>query len=269
MECGKPLFQNCLGCGYDNPSVARYCTECGQSLNVLDKVNPATNTEVVLDKANIAPEQRTERKKVTVLFADIVGSTTLIDGRDAEEALDIFKPVLRAMTEAVNQHGGQVVKELGDGIMAVFGAPISQADHAIRACSSALTMQSAAQDHARRIKRQSNVVIQIRVGINSGSAVVTMAGHLHGAVTDITSPMVHLASRMESTANPGAINLSENSYRRIQNEFDCHALGLKQVKGFSEPISVYTLIRHKIQPEMAHSPKLGRQNLHLLVEMTN
>ena len=146
-----------------------------------------------------------ERKQVTVLFADLKGSMELLADRDPEEARKLLDPVLERMMEAVHRYEGTVNQVMGDGIMALFGAPLAHEDHAVRACYAALRMQETVKQYADEVRRSHAAVVKIRVGLNSGEVVVRAIGSdLHMDYTAV-GQTTHLAARMEQLADPGAI----------------------------------------------------------------
>src|SRR5499427_5227910 len=148
-----------------------------------------------------------ERKLVTVLFADLKGSMELLADRDPEEARQLLDPVLERMMDAVHRYEGTVNQVMGDGIMALFGAPLAHEDHAVRACYAALAMQDALRAYSEEVRRTHGVEVQIRVGLNSGEVVVRAIGNdLHMDYSAI-GETTHLAARMEQLAPPGSIRL--------------------------------------------------------------
>ena len=149
-----------------------------------------------------------ERKQVTVLFADLKGSMELLADRDPEEARQLLDPVLEHMMAAVHRYEGTVNQVMGDGIMALFGAPIAHEDHAVRACYAALAMQAAIRTYAEEVRRAHGITVQMRVGLNSGDVVVRAIGNdLHMDYSAI-GQTTHLAARMEQLATPGSILLT-------------------------------------------------------------
>src|SRR5262249_5094257 len=149
-----------------------------------------------------------ERKQVTVLFADLKGSMELLADRDPEEARQLLDPVLERMMAAVHRYEGTVNQVMGDGIMALFGAPLAHEDHAVRACYAALAMQAAVKQYAAEVQRSHGVPVQIRVGLNTGEVVVRAIGSdLHMDYTAV-GQTTHLAARMEQMALPGSILLT-------------------------------------------------------------
>ncbi|MGH8068977.1 MAG: adenylate/guanylate cyclase domain-containing protein [Candidatus Entotheonellia bacterium] len=183
-----------------------------------------------------------ERKQVTVLFADVKGSTELIEGLDPEEARKLLDPVLHAMMEAVHRYEGTVNQVLGDGIMALFGAPLAHEDHALRACYAALAMQAAMHRSAKAVRRSHGVEVQIRVGLNSGEVVVRATGNdLHMDYSAV-GQTTHLAARMEQLAPPGSIRLTAATLRLVEGLVQVNALGPVPVKGLTEPVEVFELV---------------------------
>jgi class 3 adenylate cyclase/tetratricopeptide (TPR) repeat protein len=183
-----------------------------------------------------------ERKQVTVLFADIKDSTELIKGLDPEAVQKLLDPALHCMMDAVHRFEGTVNQVLGDGIMALFGAPIAHEDHALRACYAALAMQAVMRDYTEDVRRTHGLELRIRVGLNAGEVVVrTIRNDLHmdySAVGETT----HLAARMEQLATPGTIRLSAATLRLVEGLVRVTALGLVPVKGLTEPVEVFELV---------------------------
>src|SRR2546425_5781824 len=166
-----------------------------------------------------------ERKQVTVLFADLKGSMELLADRDPEEARQLLDPVLEHMMAAVHRYEGTVNQVLGDGIMALFGAPIAHEDHAVRACYAALRMQEAVQQYAAEVQRTHGVPIHIRVGLHAGEVVVRSIGSdLHMDYTAV-GQTTHLAARMEQLATPGSILLTAATLRLVERLVRGQALG--------------------------------------------
>jgi len=183
-----------------------------------------------------------ERKQVTVLFADLKDSTELIRGLDPEAAQQLLDPALHHMMDAVHRFEGTVNQVLGDGIMALFGAPIAHEDHAVRACYAALAMQATMRSYTEDIRRTRGLELRMRVGLNSGGVVVRAIGNdLHmdySAVGETT----HLAARMEQLATPGTIRLTAATLRLVEGLVQVQALGPIPVKGMPEPVEVFELV---------------------------
>jgi class 3 adenylate cyclase/tetratricopeptide (TPR) repeat protein len=207
-----------------------------------------------------------ERKQVTVLFADLKGSTELIRDLDPEQAQAILDPALHAMMEAVHRYEGTVNQVLGDGIMALFGAPLAHEDHAARACYATLAMQDALRRYADEVRRTHGLPVQMRVGLNSGEVVVRAIGndlHMDYSAVGLTTV---LAARMEQLATPGSILLTAATLRLVEGLVQVTSLGLVPVKGVDEPVEVFELvgasaIRRRLQAAVARGLTrfVGRQ----------
>jgi len=200
----------CPRCGRENRSEAVFCDQCGTRLSggaASRFASPQSYTPKHLAERILTSRSALEgeRKQVTILFADLKGSMELLADRDPEEARMILDPVLEHMVEAVHRFEGFVNQVMGDGIMALFGAPLAHEDHAVRACYAALRMQDSVKRYAEEVRRVHAAVVKIRVGLNSGEVVVRALGSdLHVDYTAV-GQTTHLAGRMEQLAEPGAI----------------------------------------------------------------
>jgi class 3 adenylate cyclase/tetratricopeptide (TPR) repeat protein len=183
-----------------------------------------------------------ERKQVTVLFVDLKGSMELLADRDPEEARQILDPVLERMMAAVHRYEGTVNQVMGDGIMALFGAPLAHEDHAIRGCYASLAMQTAIRTYAEEARRAHGITVQMRVGLNSGAVVVRAIGNdLHMDYSAV-GQTTHLAARMEQLATPGSIWLTADTLRLVEGLVQVTALGPVPVKGLPEPVEAFELV---------------------------
>ena len=182
-ECGARLETACPACGAANPPGNKFCGQCGAALvpaiASTKFASPETYTPKHLAEKILTSKSALEgeRKQVTVLFADMKGSMELLADRDPEEARKLLDPVIEHMMEAVHRYEGTVSNLMGDGIMALFGAPLAHEDHAVRACYAALRMQESVNRYADGVRRTEGVPIQIRVGLNSGEVVVGSIGN--------------------------------------------------------------------------------------------
>ena len=207
-----------------------------------------------------------ERKQVTVLFADLKDSTELIRGLDPEAAQQLLDPAIHIMMDAVHRFEGTVNQVLGDGIMALFGAPIAHEDHALRACYAALAMQAAMQPYTEEVRRTRGLELRMRVGLNAGEVVVRAIGNdLHMDYSAVGETTV-LAARMEQTAAPGSIRLPAATLRLVEGLVRVTALGPVPVKGLEEPVEVFELVgasglHRRLQAAAARglTPFVGRQ----------
>jgi class 3 adenylate cyclase/tetratricopeptide (TPR) repeat protein len=190
---------------------------------------------------------------VTVLFADLKGSMELLADRDPEEARKLLDPVLERMMEAVHRYEGTVNQVMGDGIMAIFGAPHAHEDHAVRACYAALRMQESVAQYAEGVFRSQGVPVQIRVGLNSGEVVVRAIGSdLHMDYTAV-GQTTHLAARMEQMATPGTILLAPATLQLAEGYVQVAVRGPVAVKGLLEPVEVYALTGASAQRTRLHA----------------
>jgi class 3 adenylate cyclase/tetratricopeptide (TPR) repeat protein len=188
------------------------------------------------------PTLEGERKQVTVFFADIKDSTRLIEGLDPEAAQRLLDPAIHIMMHAVHRFEGTVNQVLGDGIMALFGAPIAHEDHALRACYAALALQSTIRPYAEEVRRTHGLLLQLRVGLNSGEVVVRAIGNdLHMEYSAV-GQHTHLAARMEQLATPGSILLTAATLRLVEGLVRVNTLGPMPVKGLTDPVEVFELV---------------------------
>jgi class 3 adenylate cyclase len=246
-NCGSALAKHCAKCKAENLPTSNFCGRCGAQLANGAGSRVATSTpQGSASNVRVAPESSSpealdgERKTVTALFADIKGSTELEQDLDPEEARAIVDPALKLMIEAVRRYEGYVVQSTGDGIFALFGAPLAHEDHPQRALYAALRMQEELRRCSAKLREKGNLPLEARVGTNTGEVVVrsitTAQGH-----TEYT-PIGHtanLASRMQALAPTGSIAISEQTRRFVEGYFQLKPLGLTRVKGVTEPVNVY------------------------------
>jgi class 3 adenylate cyclase/tetratricopeptide (TPR) repeat protein len=243
-ECGASLAPACPACGFSNEPGEKFCGGCGTSLGAPTTPRfaaPETYTPKHLAERIITSKAALEgeRKQVTVLFADLKGSMELLADRDPEEARKLLDPVLERMMEAVHRYEGTVNQVMGDGIMALFGAPLAHEDHAVRACYAALRMQESVKKYADEVRRSHAAVVKIRVGLNSGEVVVRAIGSdLHMDYTAV-GQTTHLAARMEQIADPGAIVITPETLVLAEGYVEVKSLGPVPVRGLAEAMEVY------------------------------
>src|SRR5437016_12387842 len=222
-ECATPLVRTCANCGTQLSPRAKFCPECAHPLAAGTAPQPRFGSPESYTPKHLAEKILTskaalegERKQVTVLFADMEGSMELLADRDPEDARKILDPVLERMMEAVHRYEGTVNQVMGDGIMALFGAPLAHEDHAVRACYAALRMQEAVKRYADGLLREEGVPVRIRVGLNSGEVVVRSIGSdLHMDYTAVGQTK-HVAARMEQMALPGTILITPETVRLVE-----------------------------------------------------
>src|SRR5215475_7107216 len=291
-ECGTSLTLSCPSCGAVVKADKRFCGDCGIPLNSHQAprqpqnaaissqwpvINPQSLPPGLQSPVNYTPAhlaQRIlaskaiiegERKLITILFADIKGSMDLMEGMDPEESKRLFDPCIHRMIEAVHRAEGTVTRVLGDGILALFGAPLAIEDHPHRALYAALLMHEAVSRYATELQERHNIPLQIRVGINTGEVVVGAIGtNLFMEYTPV-GHAVGLAARMEALATPGSTLVTASTYRLTQEYFRFTPRGSIQIKGMTEPLDVYELLdvkggQSRLAARSAHglSPFLGR-----------
>ena len=276
IECATPLARRCPQCDFANPPQAKFCGQCATSLTGQTPGELPSSTSqppLTYTPGHLAEKILTsrsalegERKQVTVLFADLKGSMELLADRDPEEARHLLDPVLDRMMAAVHQYEGTVNQVMGDGIMALIGAPIAHEDHAVRACYAALAMQDAIRRYSEEVRRTHGITVQMRVGLNSGEVVVRAIGNgLHMDYSAI-GQTTHLAARMEQLGTPGSILLTAETLQLAEGFIQVQGLGPVPVKGLAEPVEVFELvgasaIRRRLQASAARGLTrfVGRQ----------
>src|ERR1700688_3927616 len=246
-KCGNALTKLCTKCKAENSPTSDFCGKCGTRLT--NDAGAAVATSSPLESASklrVAPENSSpqalegERKMVTALFADIKGSTELEQDLDPEEARAIIDPALKLMIEAVRRYDGYVVQSTGDGIFALFGAPVAHDAHPQRALYAALRLQEELERYSARLREGGNLPIEGRVGVNTGEVVVRSITTGEGQ-TEYT-PIGHttnLASRMQALAPTGSIATSEQTRKFVEGYFQLKPLGPTKIKGVNEPVNVY------------------------------
>jgi len=223
-SCGAPLGRSCAHCGAALQATSRFCGQCGAPAAETIRAEPQPTP--------LAPVDDGERKRISVLFADIRNSTALIDGADPEVAAARFAPVIAAMREAVDRYNGVVNDVLGDGVMALFGAPKPAEDHAVLACMAALAIQE--QVHALN-----DPDIGVRVGIHSGEVVVRSVQTSLTTSLGAVGAAVHLANRMEQLAEVGGVYCSADTYEQARQYVEAEHVGKLPVRGVSALVDVY------------------------------
>jgi class 3 adenylate cyclase/tetratricopeptide (TPR) repeat protein len=272
LECGR--------CGTRNTIESRFCYRCGAELVSGDKPGdgslpaPADHSVARLVERILAEKQALaargvpegERKTVTALFSDIKGSTDMMQDLDPDEARTIVDPALRLMIDAVEQHDGYVVQSQGDGVFALFGAPIANEDHALQAIRAAVSMQENIAAYRDQLTAQGKPQLQIRVGLNTGEMVLRSIprGDLQLEYNAI-GHAVNLAARIQTFASPGGIGVGEETFKLAEGYFEFRSIGRKEVKGVREPVEIREIMgvgRLRSRFELAESrgllPLVGR-----------
>jgi class 3 adenylate cyclase len=231
----------CVSCGAQSNPTAKFCSECGARLT--------------------QAAQSAEYKQATVLFADVVHSMDIAAAVGAERLREIMAELVNCASSVVQGDGGTVVQFTGDGLMAVFGAPVALEDHAVRACLAALGVQEEAKRLALEVAERDGVDLQLRVGLNSGQVI---AGEIGSGALGYTAigEQVGMAQRMESVAPPGGVMLSASTARLVNSSAALGEAELVQIKGADEPVPAHRLLgigdRHRAVGR-AESNLVGRQ----------
>jgi class 3 adenylate cyclase/tetratricopeptide (TPR) repeat protein len=262
----------CPRCAHAAPEGARFCPACGGRLGAPDAARfaspgaytPPHLAQRILD-ARAAVEG--ERKQVTVLFADIHGLIDVMGDRDPEEIGPILDRVRELMMEAVHRYEGTVNQVVGDGIMALFGAPLANEDHAVRACYAALRMQAQVTAYGDLVQRSLGLPLLIRIGLNSGEVVARSIGRDLSFTYTAVGQTVHLAARMEQMAKPGTILATDHTLALVRGRMAARPLGPVPVRGLQAPVEVHEItgavpIRSRLDagsPARARSPLRGRE----------
>ena len=259
-ECGTPLPRRCRGCGQPNRADAKFCDECGARLDDA----PDALAEMRDDGLSIALQTYTprylaeqilttrsalegERKVVTVLFADLADSSAMAQQLDAETLHLLLDRVLQLAAGAVHRYAGTVNSYLGDGMMALFGAPIALEDHVSRAVHAALSIQEAMAGLNAEVQHKLGVPVRLRIGLNTGPVVVGRIGVDLRRDYTANSNVVHLASRLQSVAEPGTIVVTEETRRAVAGEVTTELLGPIEIRGQREPVVLYRVTGRRTQ----------------------
>jgi len=250
LKCGKKLERLCPQCGRSLPAEAIFCDKCGHDLieprepSPIDYSEPQSYTpkhladKILADRSAIEGE----RKLVTVFFADVANYTAMSEKLDPEEVHQIMDGCFKILMDGIHQHEGTINQFTGDGVMALFGAPMAHEEHAQRACHAALAIRKAMEPYGEKIKQDCGVEFKMRIGLNSGHVIVGSIGDNlrmdYTAVGDTTN----LAARMESAAKPGGILVSKNTQRIARHYFEFETPDKLEVKGKVEPQEDFELI---------------------------
>jgi class 3 adenylate cyclase/tetratricopeptide (TPR) repeat protein len=250
-KCGATLDKYCPKCNFLNPSDFLFCGKCGHPLQpsprlpLVDYEKPHSYTPKFLADKILTTRSSIEgeRKLVTVLFADVANYTALSEKLDPEEVHQIMDGCFTILMDEIHRYEGTINQFTGDGVMALFGAPVAHEDHAQRACHAALAVQRGIASYGERIKKDTGLEFTMRIGLNSGPVIVGSIGDDlrmdYTAIGDTTN----LASRMETTARPGTVLVTHHTYKLMKDFFDCTSLGTLKVKGKEEPLEAYELVK--------------------------
>jgi predicted ATPase/class 3 adenylate cyclase len=244
VECAAPFPRSCPSCNAENPPTAKFCLECAKPLSAAAQPSKSVTSDpggIRVKESDSPPgEVEGERKTVTALFADIKGSMDLMENLDPEEARAIVDPALNLMMDAVHHYSGYVAQSTGDGIFALFGAPIAHEDHPQRALYAALKMQEEMRRYSAKMRAAGNLPLEARVGVNTGEVVVRSiaTGEDHAEYTPI-GHSTSLAARMQALAPTGSIATTDATRKFCEGYFTFKSLGPTVVRGVSEPVTVH------------------------------
>lgn len=273
VGCGEPLQPTCPVCGHNVPPDARFCPNCGHRLLAAPEVDEAPSDltrylpATLLAKIEAARSGRAmagERRLVTALFADVTGSTSAAEQLDPEDWVEVINGAFERMIRPVYRYEGTLATLQGDGVLAFFGAPIAHEDDPERAVLAALEMIDAIAPYSLRIEKKWGFPIRIRVGVNTGLVVVGDVGSDLRLTYTAIGDAINVAARMEQTAAPNTVQVSEDTYRLIAPLFEFEDLGQTTVKGKSAPIQTYRPLRCQVRPGPTRgrgfsSPLVGRE----------
>jgi len=249
-ECGAKLELVCPNCGANIPLSKKFCGECGhdrtkaEAAPPIDYTQPQSYTPKFLADKILTTRSSIEgeRKLVTVLFADVANYTSLSEKLDPEEVHQIMDGCFEVLMDEIHRYEGTIDKFTGDGVMALFGAPVAHEDHAQRACYAALVIQKTIGEYGEKIEKEYGLEFKMRVGIDSGIVIVSSVGNdLKMDYTAIGDP-VNLASRMEGLAEPGTVYVTGDTFKLTAGFFHFESLGKVSVRGKEEPVEAYMLV---------------------------
>ena len=248
-ECGSKLKIRCSKCNASNPPQFKFCGECGQAFTQAAPSPVNYNQPQSYTPKHLADKILTsrsaiegERKLVTVLFADVAGFTAISEKLDAEQVHEVMDGCFRILMDEIHRFEGTINQFTGDGVMAIFGAPIAHEDHAQRTCHAALSIQTAIQPYAEKLNADLGIEFRLRMGINSGPVVVGSIGDDLRMDYTAQGDTSNLASRMESHAEPGTALISGNTYRLVKDFFELVSKGKLQVKGKEASVEAYRVV---------------------------
>jgi class 3 adenylate cyclase/tetratricopeptide (TPR) repeat protein len=266
-QCTAALALICPKCGSENPPEFKFCGRCTTPLTPGTSRAGSAKSTVTVPKADATLAVEGERKTVTVLFADIKGSMELIEDLDPEEARAIIDPALKVMIDAVHHYDGYVAQSTGDGVFALFGAPLAHEDHPQRALFAALRMQVEVARYAEKLRAERGVNLQVRVGANTGEVVLReiRTGEKQTEYTPI-GHSTSVAARLQALAVPGSIAIGQPVRRLVEGYFALKPLGPARIRGVSEPLEIYEVtglgpLRTRLQRAAArgYARFVGRQ----------
>jgi adenylate cyclase len=264
-ECGARLPRLCPECQFPNAASAKFCNECGSALSESPASLPVAPPEITgapIATPPTAPAIDGERRTVTVLFADMAGFTAMSERLDPEIVTEVINDCLRRAVAVVDQHGGSINKLTGDGLLALFGAPLAHEDDPTRALRAALEMQRELETAAIELEQRRGVHPRLRVGVNTGLVVAGIVGGAERSEYTVMGDVVNVAARIMACAEPGSVLVGDATRRLVEGRFQFRTLSPLAVKGKSEPLTVFELVSELAEPMAGLSgwqaPLIGR-----------
>src|SRR5712692_2204198 len=281
-KCGNKLSRDCPQCGYVCPLEFLYCPKCGTGISPETAATPQPPAHAgrsTPQQVDLPPSARptptvaeAERRPVTVLFADVVGFTSLSEQLDPEELRNVMMGYFQTLAEEIRCYDGFIEKFIGDAILAVFGAPVAHEDDPERAVQAALGMQARLQQLRASAGGSTSRALTMRIGINSGLVVAGTVGE--GKDYGVVGDTVNVAARLQQIGAPGQITISEDTYHPIRKSFACRPLGAGSLKGKTEPIQAFEVVGPRLgrvstlEAESLRAPLIGRdEELRQLMEL--
>ena len=271
MNCGKSLNITCSGCGKENPPQAKFCIHCGDELlspakpqeDPIHRLIPKAYAEK-LEEAQKYQSMKGERRIVTILFCDVKGSTAMAEKLDPEEWAEIINQAFEFLISPIYKYEGTLARLMGDSVLAFFGAPIAHEDDAQRAILAGLDIINGIQPFREKIERRYDLDFNVRVGINTGLVVVGGVGSDLFMEYTALGDAINIAARMEQTAEPGTIQIAEDTYKKVAHFFDFESVTGLEIKGKRDPVQVYRVLQAKETPvyqrgiQGLEAPMIGR-----------
>ncbi len=274
-RCAAPLANLCPACGFENPAGFKFCGNCGVNLlasalpqsmasDALRRMQSHVPSDLVEKILRVSKQLEGERRNVTILFTDVVGFTSLSEQLDPEQVFAIIEQVQKAFLDEIYTHEGWFDKFLGDGLMAIFGAPVAHEDDPARAVRAALGMQNALKRINEELDPRLNLTLRIRIGLNAGTVVVATLGSDMKLNYTPLGDAVNVASRLQTLAEAGTVVVSRAVYEQTKPLFEFVELGSIRVKGRLEPVEIFQAVGPKRAPGRArgipglNAPMIGR-----------
>jgi class 3 adenylate cyclase/tetratricopeptide (TPR) repeat protein len=265
-QCGTELTVTCPACGTSSPLGVRFCSSCGTAV---EGSAPETDDPLArfvppemlskLRSARAGQAMRGERRTVTMLFADIKGSTAAAERLDPEEWADVMNGAFEYLIAPIYRYEGTLARLLGDAVLAFFGAPIAHEDDPVRALRAALEITGGVTEYCREVASRHGIPIEVRVGVNTGLVVVGEVGSDLRVEYTALGDAINVAARMEQTAKPGTIQVTEHTLSLTHGAFEAEDLGLVELKGKADPVRTFRPIRYVGRPLAGPAPRvIGR-----------